>query len=251
MNLTEEYKRQNKWRDWESYIERLTIDNNDTLIDFGCGIGVVTKMLANKASKVVGIDNNLELIKEAKRTNLAENIRYVYDNLSSLNYQNLPAGDGIWSSFVAAYFPDFAPILANWINILKPNGWLAIVEMSTLFDHEPLSLSTKEIFKDYTKRQRMNSMYDFEMGSRIKDIVTDHGLSIIHEEDKIDRELAFNGPAEPEIRKSWEYRFDRMVGFKEYLGDEKFYSIKNEFLDCLSDEHHTSNTIVKFIVAKK
>jgi len=208
-------------------------------------------MLANKASKVVGIDNNLELIKEAMRTNSAKNIRYVYDNLSSLNYQNLPAGDGIWSSFVAAYFPDFAPILSNWLNIVKPNGWLAIVEMSNLFDHEPLSLSTKEIFKDYTKRQRMNSMYDFEMGSRIKDFVTDHGLSIIHEEDKIDRELAFNGSAEPEIRKSWEYRFDRMVGFKEYLGDEKFYTIKNEFLECLSDEHHTSNTIVKLIVAKK
>jgi hypothetical protein len=89
------------------------------------------------------------------------------------------------------------------------------------------------------------------MGSSLKDFITNLGLSIIHEEDKLDRELTFNGPAEPEIRKSWEYRFDRMAGFREYLGDKQFNALKNEFLDCLSDEHHTSNSFVKFIVAKK
>lgn len=251
MKLAEEHKRQNQWRDWDSYIELLSIDNRDTILDFGCGIGVVTKKLAKKATMVIGIDNNPELIEEAKRTNTAENIRYMDANLSSLNYQDLPVVDGIWSSFAAAYFPDFAPMLRNWINILKPSGWLAIVEMSNLFDHEPLSSSSKEIFKDYTKRQCRNNMYDFEMGSKIKDFITAHGLSIIHEENKFDRELAFNGPAKPEKRKSWEYRFDRMAGFKEYMGDKRFNAIKNEFLDCLSDGHHTSNTIVKFMVAKK
>jgi len=61
MNLVKEYKNQSTWRDWSPYIERLPIDNQDTIFDFGCSLGIVTKLLAKKASYVIGIENNPEV----------------------------------------------------------------------------------------------------------------------------------------------------------------------------------------------
>lgn len=251
MKLADEYSNQNSWRNWETYIERLPIDKQDTILDFGCSLGFVSKLLAKKAHRVVGVDNNPELLKEAKQRNSGENISYFNMDLGALNFRNLPLADGIWTSFVVAYFPDIEPILYNWIKVLKPNGWIAIVEMSDLFAHQPLGQSTTKIFKEYYLQQRKKNRYDFEMGRSIKGVLTKCGFLIIHEENKIDRELSFNGPAEPQILESWACRFDRMLVFKEYVGEKKFLKIKNEFLDCLTDKEHKSETLVKFIIASK
>ena len=251
MNLVEEYKNQNSWRDWNFYVKKLPIKNNDIIYDMGCSIGVVTKKLANKSYKVIGIDNNPELIEEAQRINAAENINYLTENLTTLNYQELPKCDGIWSSFVASYFPNFTFILNKWKSVLKPNGWIGIVEMSGLFSHEPLSQSSLDVFKQYYLRQCRNNSYDFKMGSKLKDFLLDCEFNIIFEDNIFDRELTFDGPAEPPIIKSWENRFDRMLRFKEYVGERKFDGIKNEFLKCLADKNHKSNTIVKFIIATR
>lgn len=251
MRLSEEYKRQSIWRDWPPFIKTLSIDKHNTLLDLGCGIGTVTKMLSKNASHVIGIDFNHELIQEAEQINLAENIEYKISNLKNINELNLPKVDGIWTSFVTAYFPDLNPLLNNWLNLLKSDGWIAIVEMSDLFGHSPLSQTTQNIFKEYYKRQCLKNIYDFEMGCKVKNYLIDCGLSIIHEENKFDKELTFNGPAESQILKAWENRFARMNAFKEYLGEYNFLKIKREFLDCLSNNNHESKTIVKYIIAKK
>ena len=94
MNLVKEYENQSTWRDWSPYIERLPIDNQDTIFDFGCSLGIVTKLLAKKASYVIGIENNPELLKEAKQINSVENIFYLNIDLGSSHIQNLPLGDG-------------------------------------------------------------------------------------------------------------------------------------------------------------
>jgi len=251
MTLTEEYKRQSIWRNWTPFIETLSIDKHDTILDLGCGIGTVTKMLSKNASHVIGIDFNPELIQEAEHINLAENIDYKISNLKNIHGLDLPKVDGIWSSFVVAYFPDLAPILYNWLNLLKSDGWIAIVEMSDLFGHSPLSQATQKKIKEYYKCQCLNNIYDFEMGCKVKNYLIDCRLSIIHEENKFDKELTFNGPAESQILKAWENRFDRMNVFKEYLGENDFLKIKREFLECLSNQKHESKTIVKFLIAKK
>jgi 2-polyprenyl-3-methyl-5-hydroxy-6-metoxy-1,4-benzoquinol methylase len=251
MSLVGEYKNQSNWRDWDPYLEKLPITSQDTICDMGCSIGVVTKKLAEKGHKVFGIDINPELIEEAKRTNNTGNIQYLVKDLTALNYGEFPHCDGIWSSFVASYFPDFKPVLNSWKHIMNPKGWLGIVEMNALLSHEPLSQSTRSIFQEYYKRQRKNKTYDFEMGSKIKDLILECGFMIIHEENMFDKELTFNGPAEKRIIRSWDNRFDRMIGFKEYVGKTKFGEIKFEFLNCLSKKEHRSNAIVKYIIATK
>ncbi|MEZ5198702.1 MAG: class I SAM-dependent methyltransferase [Bacteroidales bacterium] len=251
MSLPQEYSQQDTWRDWDSYIDQLPIKSHETILDLGCSIGTVSRLLAKKASLVIGIDKNSELLQEAIHSNTAENISYINGDLNSIKELELPLADGIWSSFTAAYFPNFEPILKSWLNKLKPDGWIAIVEMSDLFAHFPLSIETQVTFKKYYERQRRINTYDFEMGAKLNDFVKTCGLKIVFEENKYDRELTFDGPVEPQILKAWEKRFDRMVVFKEYLGQDQFSKIKKELLDCLSNKKHTSKSIVKFIVAKK
>ena len=251
MSLTEEYKKQCDWRNWETYLDKLPISQNDTILDLGCSIGTVTSLLANKAKYVIGIDINPKLIEEAKKSNSAKNIDYIISDLNNIRKLDLPNVDGIWTSFLAAYFPDFDSALRSWLPFLKSEGWIGIVEMADLFAHAPLSQTTHDIFKEYYLRQLKNGTYDFEMGFKIKDSVIKSCLSIIHEENTEDQELTFSGPAEQRILKAWGLRFDRMTVFKEYLGDTNFLKIKKEFLDCLSNTDHKSKTIIKYIVTRK
>ena len=210
MNLVDEYRNQSTWRNWEPYLEKLPARRWGTVYDMGCGIGSVTKMLAKKASYVMGIDSSSKLLREADRSNSARNIEYLQRDLSNLEYRHLEPADGIWSSFVAAYFPDFIPILNNWKGVLKKTGWMALVEMSGLFSHEPLSSHAREAFERYYTHQKMKNVYDFEMGTKLVHFVRHCGLTVLHVENMYDPELTFDGPADPAILGSWENRLGRM-----------------------------------------
>lgn len=251
MTLTEEYKNQSTWRNWDSYIESLPIDSSDTILDLACSTGVVTNLLAKRAIQVIGIDINADLINAAKTTSNSSNIQYINADLKSLKDIKLPLVDGIWTSFTVAYFPEFSPILDTWLHLLKPNGWIAIVEISDLFAHSPLSENTQKTFKKYYERQRINYIYDFEMGSRVKEFLVNKGLKIILEKNKTDKELAFNGPADKQIVTAWENRLNRMVALQDFFGSDIFPDIKKEFLESMTSDKHSCKTEVKFLIARK
>jgi len=250
MKLSDEYKNQNIWRNWPVYLEKVPISSGDTVLDLGCGIGYVTKLLAGVASQVIGIDSNVALLEEAKSINNAGNIMYINGDLRSINKQDLPLADGVWTSFTPAYFPDFAPILRQWLALLKPTGWIAIVEIDDLFAHHPLSNSTREVLAAYYDRQRKAGFYDFEMGSKLKNFFLAEQLVITHEENMVDREFSFHGPADNQILLAWETRLNRLLSLQSLFKDT-YPEFKNEFLSCLTDTEHISKTQVKFIVARK
>ena len=128
---------------------------------------------------------------------------------------------------------------------------MALVETSGLFSHEPMSRHARKAFECYYTRQKMNNVYDFEMGAKLLYFVRHCGLTVLHVENMYDPELTFDGPADPAILGSWEKRLGRMKEFRKFLGDDEFNDIKNEFLDCLSDKDHKSGVTVNFIVAIK
>jgi SAM-dependent methyltransferase len=248
MSLAEEYKNQASFRNWESYLNILPLAGDNLIFDFGCGIGTVSRLLAERVNQVIGIDCNAELLEEAIRTNSGRKIKYLHLDLN--DPAELPMADRIWCSFTAAYFPDFGPVLQAWKKLLKRGGWLALVEMSGLYNHEPLNDATAKIFREYYSLQRQRNMYDFEMGTRLKKYLKDAEFLITHEEDKPDAELAFTGQATPDIIEAWERRFDRMYKFREHVGGSVFGQIRQEFIKCLQDKHHVSRTVVKYLVAQ-
>jgi ubiquinone/menaquinone biosynthesis C-methylase UbiE len=251
MSITEEYKNQLSWRSWETYLKKLPVKKEDHILDMGCSIGAVSELLSFCAGHVTGIDYNPDLLEEARQNHSQSNIDYILCDLREIENLEISIADGIWSSFVVSYFPDLEPVMNAWLKLLKPGGWLALVEMSDLFGHSPLSHSSVNTFRDYYVRQRKANIYDFEMGGRLKKILINLGLTVIQEENMYDPELTFSGPATSNIMKGWSDRFERMVHFRQYLGEELFQELKEDFLNCLMSDHHSSNTIVKYIIAEK
>ena len=250
MSLTKEYANQNQWRNWEHYLNKIPIKKDDTVIDLGCSLGFVSTLLAAKAEQVIGVDMDEQLINKAKTVHSAPNIEYKIGNLNEIDQLSLPMVNGIWSSFTAAYFTNFSKTLDQWLALLKPGGWIALVEIDNFFGHTPLSETAQEQFRKYYQFQLKNELYDFEMGSKLKNILQNKNLQIVHETSIEDKELSFNGPAEPQIIEAWKTRLGRMKPLQSFLG-ENFQKVKTEFLSCLLSAEHQSICEVKFIVARK
>ncbi len=251
MTRAEYYEQHNQWRNWNSYLRELPIKGTDIVLDMGCGTGQVTRLLAERCLHVVGIDNDFSLLLTAKESNYLSNVRFINSDLNEISLEETPLADGIWCSFAAAYFPDFQPVLSNWLRCLKSGGWIALVEIDDLFGHLPLSKHTEYLFRKHYSHLREQFTYDFEMGSKLNQYLTTNGLNIIFEQNMEDAELAFNGPASKLVLRSWENRLDRMTGFQNTLGKFLFNRVKTEFIDCLSDGKHKSNATVKYVIARK
>ncbi len=251
MSLKQEYLRQAEFRNWTDYLCHLPSNSNSIVLDLGCGIGTVSVLLGQRYSGVIGIDTNAEFIEEASRLSFSENISFLKADLTDINVLDLPKVDGIWCSFAAAYFPDFETVLSGWLTLLKPGGWVALVEANDLFNHSPLSVESRRRFVLHYQRLLDAKEYDFMMGSKLKSFAEKCQLTVSREFEMNDRELTFSGPATDEVLSAWHDRLVRMAGLKHSIGEKLFEEMTKEFLACLRSEDHTCSVKVNFMVAEK
>jgi len=251
MTLLEEYKNQSIWRDWERYIKKLPLRENQTVYDLGCSIGNVSKLLSPRVKKIVGFDNDKYLLEEAIKQKQS-NCEFISENIFTLNATNLKKCDGIWTSFTLSYMRAPNLFISNWMKCLNVGGWFAIVDINGLFSSH-LSVNDKYFTKIelFEKESEKNKIYDFMIGSKIKKLMEQCGLEIVVSEDNwYDKELNFNGMATEDILENWTSRLKRMVILKSYLGNQypKFCS---HFLNIISKENHITNACVKYYVGVK
>lgn len=248
MSLVAEYRQQFFWRSWNLILDEVPIRAGQTVLDLGCGVGDQSRELASRGCKVLGIDGNDEFVKAAKLLHLSD------CEFRSCDLRDAPdvglEVQGIWCSFVAAYFVDLVGFLKRWAYSLQQGGWLAITEIDDLFGHEPLSKRTKFLLESYVEEGLAAGRYDFRMGSKLKDYVPLAGFTVTHLLEVSDRELAFNGPASPEVVVAWRMRFQRMPLLKSMCGSE-FEKVQEEFLACLTRSDHVSTAKVMSCIATK
>jgi SAM-dependent methyltransferase len=244
MTLAEEYRRQLEWRDWGAMFRVLPPLRGRTVVDLGCGVGDVAALLAGRGAKVVAVDGNEELLAAARERN-ADNVELVHADLCEL--PELAPADGLWCSFVAAYFVPLAPVLAPWSRALKPGGWAAFVEVDDLFGHEPLAPDVRAVFDDYAADALANARYDFHKGRKLRDELERAGFTIERELTLVDRELAFDGRALPAVIAAWRARLDRLAFLKRR---DDFTHVRDEFLATLARPDHKSRARVVGILAR-
>lgn len=151
--------------------------------------------------------------------------------------------DGIWCSFTAAYFPDLAPRLQEWKTHLKPGGWIALTEVDDLFGHEPISEDSKALLNSYAREALSLGRYDFRMGHKLGAHLEAAGFAVRESFVVPDRELSFDGPADPEVFQAWSARLQRLVALQRLCGP-RFASLRDDFLTALvSAEHRTTCTV--------
>ena len=112
-------------------IEKLAINPNDVVIDFGCGPGYYTIELAKKAKRVVAVDLSPEMLKKAQ--NKAEkagvkNIQFLQSNGTNIQLEDSSV-DMILLVTVYHEVGESEAVLKEFNRILKPEGKLIIVEV--------------------------------------------------------------------------------------------------------------------------
>ena len=156
-------------------------------------------------------------------------------DLSALNL-GLGMYDGLWCSFTAAYFTDFETVFSRWTALLKSNAWVCVVDIDDLLGHEPLSHKTRSTIHEFYEEAFREKRYDFRAGRKIQGVLESNSFNVTSRVLE-DKELSFNGPANPDVEQAWIDRFSRMDGLKAFLKDD-FIPFKEEFVQCISSKNH-------------
>jgi SAM-dependent methyltransferase len=248
MSLAAEYRQQLSWRSWNLVFEEMPLQPGQTILDLGCGIGDQARELASRGCKVIGLEGNQELI-DAAILEQPLNCEFLACDLRNPPNPGIRA-DGIWCSFVAAYFTNLVDLLRRWAPVLSPGGWIAITEVDDFFGHEPLSARTRSLLQTFADEALAAGRYDFHMGGKLQSCLAQAGFAVSGVLTLPDRELSFQGAAESGVVDAWRKRFDRMPRLRAICGSE-FTSVQEEFLSCLSRPDHVSTAKVISCIAMK
>jgi SAM-dependent methyltransferase len=199
-------------------------------------------------AQVIGVDGNEELL-GAARTRHPE-VRFEKLDLGELVPASFGHVDGLWASFVAAYFTDLESSVARWSDCVAPGGWVTLVEMDDLFGHQPLPSSIRDQIEAFYASARAAGRYDFQCGHRLARAAERAGLTILHEGTLPDDELSFQGAAPSDVLEAWRLRLQRMGGLEAFLGSG-FLDFERTLLQALASPDHRSQTRVFIVVAQR
>ncbi len=133
------------WR--KKFIQKLDIQNGDTILDVACGTGDVGfEILKKHSASITGIDLSPKMIEIAQvkaRQNKLENITFIEGDA-----ENLPLDDNSVDCLTISYgfrnISNYEKALEEFYRVLKPGGKLGILEFS-----KPKSKVIGFIFKLY------------------------------------------------------------------------------------------------------
>ena len=251
MDLIEEYRKQQTWRDWDNYLNFIPLKNTDNVLDLGSSVGNVSHLLAKKVKQVVGVDHNQEFVNFCNQNKL-ENEQFICASFLDLNLKSLPQFTGVWASFSLSYLPDPQRFLNYIYSTLPEGGWIALLDISCFISGN-MNKNSKyhKVVKEFENNSYMSGVYDFDFGSRQNSLLNESGFNIIHFNDNVsDIELNFNGPARADVLSVWTARLERLVGLQKLLAED-YAEFKDEFLIQLTSKDHTQNENLKFTVAVK
>lgn len=141
--LTDPSKKGNKWSKAEFFatgtkeiediltkIQTLGLKVNfGTGLDFGCGVGRLSRALAGKFKQVIGVDISQTMLQEAKTVNDGlENIKFLHNTAVDLSIIPDQSIDFLYSNIVLQHMPKDRQIvyLKEFCRILKPEGVIAV-----------------------------------------------------------------------------------------------------------------------------
>ncbi len=97
-----------------------------TVLDAGCGEGIVSRTLPGTAARVVGIDVAPQLVAYARERDLTQSITYEVHDLSRPLPQYTDTFDLIVSNMVLNDVPDYTGFIATLSRVLKPQGRIVL-----------------------------------------------------------------------------------------------------------------------------
>ncbi len=107
----------------------VTVDAGQTVVEIGCGVGRITRPLAERARRVVALDVSGEMLALARRDNPAlDNVEWLQGSGVDLAGVTNASADACFSHVVFQHIPD-PRITLGYVRemgrVLKPGGWAA------------------------------------------------------------------------------------------------------------------------------
>ncbi|HEV2061260.1 MAG TPA: class I SAM-dependent methyltransferase, partial [Solirubrobacteraceae bacterium] len=123
------------WREGERDLDTLlssvdvTVRPEDVVLDLGCGVGRLTRVLAARAAHVIALDVSPEMLRRAQELNDGlGNVTWLLGDGESLTGVEDASLDGAVSHVVFQHIPDPKVTLGyveELARVLKPGGWAA------------------------------------------------------------------------------------------------------------------------------
>lgn len=209
-------------------LEFIPKNNDQTILDLGCGTGTLTVQLADLGSKVVGVDSSQNMIDKAQKQ--FGNIEFFVCDALALPFDE--EFDIVFSNAVFHWISDHNTLLKNIYKALKPQGLLvcefgangniaaienAIIKVSQKlgYSYKPkFNFPTVEVFGEMLEKNGfiVDQIYDFDRPTVFKDneqgltnflkqffaselsIMPEHVQSLFFEEvAELTREMLWNG----------------------------------------------------------
>jgi 2-polyprenyl-3-methyl-5-hydroxy-6-metoxy-1,4-benzoquinol methylase len=134
-----------------------------TVLDAGCGEGIVSRLLAAEAAYVTGIDISPRLIAYAQERDQTQAIRYEVADLSQPLPHYTETFDLVVSNLVLNDVPDYQGFIATIGSVLKPGGRFV------LSMNNPYSALIREKVDDY-----------FDSGKAVLYNMARHGVAVYY-----------------------------------------------------------------------
>ncbi len=112
-------------------VDRLHLGAEDTVLDLGCGTGLLTIPLARRVLLVVGVDPEPDMLAQARRASVTgSRIVWVLGSDADLPVVAALREEGGWGAVTigqALHFMDYPALFDRARNMLRPGGGLAII----------------------------------------------------------------------------------------------------------------------------
>lgn len=112
-------------KEWgQDLMEKISFTGDESILDLGCGEGVLTEKLSRfvPKGKVIGIDASASMIKTAKTIHKC-NLEFLYMDINKMPFEN--EFTVIFSNAALHWIIDHKSLLQNTFNALKPGGVIA------------------------------------------------------------------------------------------------------------------------------
>jgi SAM-dependent methyltransferase len=135
------------WADGERVLDQMlelvgvAVAPSDVVLDIGCGVGRLTRALAGRAERVIGLDVSREMLARAAELNpQLENVEWRHGDGRSLTGVGTGTIDACVSHVVFQHLPDPALTLGyvrEMGRVLRPGGWAAFQVSTDPSIHRP------------------------------------------------------------------------------------------------------------------
>jgi SAM-dependent methyltransferase len=117
------------------------IEEGDAVVDLGCGVGRLTRVIAARAGQVWAVDVSGEMLDRARRLNPAlENVEWVHGDGRTLRPISDQAADAVISHVTFQHLPD-PGLTYDYVGeigrVLRPGGWAAFQVSDDPSIHRP------------------------------------------------------------------------------------------------------------------